>query len=120
SVAGIRLASSAITRQARAMVASGSHGMTSVAAGTRPDRPLRRPSAVAAVIPSRDPVACQVCVRKRLLEQPLGPTFWAPGGPASPGPLGQALPVQDQHRFGGKLEPAAGGEVGERLVDGLA
>ena len=37
----------------------------------------------------------------------------------SVGAFGQALPVQDEHRFRGQLEPAAGGEVGERLVDRL-
>src|SRR5439155_12290042 len=37
----------------------------------------------------------------------------------SVGPFGQALPVQDEHRLGRELEPAPGGEIGERLVDGL-
>jgi glyoxylase-like metal-dependent hydrolase (beta-lactamase superfamily II) len=34
-----------------------------------------------------------------------------------PGPLAQPLRVEDQHRAGRDLQPAAGGEVGQRLVN---
>jgi glyoxylase-like metal-dependent hydrolase (beta-lactamase superfamily II) len=36
-----------------------------------------------------------------------------------PGPLAQPLRVEDQHRAGRDLQPAAGGEVGQRLVNRL-
>jgi glyoxylase-like metal-dependent hydrolase (beta-lactamase superfamily II) len=36
-----------------------------------------------------------------------------------PGPLAQPLRVDQQHRFGVQLDPAAGHEVGQRLVDRL-
>src|SRR6185312_4362400 len=49
SAAGIRLASTAMARQASAMPASGSHGMTTRTDGARPSRPCRRPVTVAAV-----------------------------------------------------------------------
>jgi glyoxylase-like metal-dependent hydrolase (beta-lactamase superfamily II) len=40
-------------------------------------------------------------------------------GRGSPGAFAQALGIQDEHRTGRDLQPAAGGEVGQRLVDRL-